>query len=365
MKAGRDHHPLNATSSADLDCSVPALGKLRLAVAGGGVLGLSVAASAVRAGARVTVFEPRLLGRNASGVAAGMLAPVLEAAVDGAGPADHALFREAYEAWPIFAARVGIALPDHAAGALYTGPPDVLDHVAACIAALNAKVERLTAAQARALQPSISPNAEGALRIAQDGRLDPLAALSDLRACILAGGGEIVEAPCPSPTGFDATVIAAGYEARRWADRVSALRALQPIKGHVLHFRGGPDAGPTVRGEAGYLAPQRRGAVFGATMEPGCSDEAVDPSTVRALHAAALRLAPGLAETPFTALTGVRAALPDGRPLAGHAGEGLHLAVGGRRNGWLLAPLVAAAVLEGLRGGAPHPAFDPQRMTTA
>ena len=339
-------------ASEHLTTSPKTLSRLRLAVAGGGVLGLSIAALAARAGARVTVFEPRARGDNASGVAAGMLAPALEAALDGEA-ADYPLFQHAYAAWPAFAAAFSLPPPpDLQAGALLLAPHDALERAAARLAELGAPAERLTRAQASALQPALALNATEALHVREDGRIDPPGLLTALAAQLRAAGGDVMATECPPPPveGFDATVLAAGYETRRWIDVAPALAALQPVKGHVLHFQGGPTGGPTVRGAAGYAAPQRGGVVFGATMEPGRADLALDATAVAALHAAAVEMLPALASVRFTARTGVRAATPDGRPLVGPAADRLWLATGARRNGWLLAPLIAQAVVEGLHG---------------
>ena len=341
-----------------------ALSGLRLAVAGGGALGLGIAALAGRAGARVTVFEPRPLGDNASGVAAGMLSPAFEAVLDGSGAADLALFREGYAAWPAFAARVAIPAPNLAAAALYLGPAADLARLVGRFADLGVEVERLTPAAARRLQPALPEKTEEVLCVRPDGRLDPLRTLGALAQRIAEDGGEVIGAACPGPPapGFDATVLAAGFETRRWADQAPELAALEPIKGHVLHYRGGPTSGPVVRSIDGYAAPQRDGTVFGATMEFGRADLDLDPAVVARLHGAASALLPALAHTPFVARTGVRASTPDGRPLAGCSHSGLHLAAGARRNGWLLAPLIAAAVVEGLQGGDARSEFDPRRF---
>ena len=329
-----------------------ALSGLKLAVAGGGVLGLSIAALAARSGARVTVFEPRPLGDNASGVAAGMLSPAFEAVLDGGAASDHALLQAGYDAWPRFTETLGLPTPaDHAAGALYLADAADLDPLAERLEALGAAPERLTAAAARALQPALPPGGQGALHVRRDGRLDPLALLAALAERLREAGGARVTAPCPPPPvqGFDATVLAAGYETRRWLDLAPELAALQPIKGHVLHFQGGASSGPTVRSPLGYAAPQHGGLIFGATMEPGRTDLVLDVQTVARLHAAALALMSGLRDTPFIARTGVRAATADGSPLVGRSQSGLYLAAGARRNGWLLAPVIASAVVEALR----------------
>jgi glycine oxidase len=63
-------------------------------------------------------------------------------------------------------------------------------------------------------------------------------------------------------------------------------------------------------------------------------------------------LSSGLAAAPFDARAAVRAASPDGLPMVGpSAARGVFLAVGARRNGWLLAPLVARLTAAWVTGG--------------
>ena len=87
--------------------------------------------------------------------------------------------------------------------------------------------------------------------------------------------------------------------------------------------------------------PGADGLAVGATMEPGRSDTEADPAALAPLVEAAGRLFPGLAEATFAVSAGVRAATPDGLPMAGLSqAQGVVLAVGARRNGWLAsAPL--------------------------
>jgi glycine oxidase len=62
----------------------------------------------------------------------------------------------------------------------------------------------------------------------------------------------------------------------------------------------------------------------------------------------------------------VRGASPDSLPMAGRVGEGLHLALAPRRNGWLLGPLAALAVADAVEQRPPHPlaaALDPLRFS--
>src|SRR5699024_10180575 len=106
---------------------------------------------------------------------------------------------------------------------------------------------------------------------------------------------------------------------------------------------------------------------IGATMEPGRADSEVDPTLVAHLATAGRRLFPALAEVEPQAATGVGAATADGLPLAGWSAEpGVIVAAGARRNGWLLAPLVAQVVTACVTGRDPGPyasRLDPRRFT--
>ena len=200
----------------------------------------------------------------------------------------------------------------------------------------------------------------GGLWTGEDWRLDPIAALGALRA---AGQALGVQRLSLSVTAFagglavtdggpaieaDTLIIATG--AARALSRVAPeLTSLTPIKGHILRA---PDLifpGPTVRFAGGYVCPDRAGAIIGATMETGRSDHAIDPIQIERVRDAAARVIPAIARAALTASAGVRAATADRRPLVGPSRTpGVWLAVGVRRNGWLLAPTVAAALTRAL-----------------
>ncbi|MGI9169537.1 MAG: FAD-dependent oxidoreductase, partial [Caulobacteraceae bacterium] len=93
------------------------------------------------------------------------------------------------------------------------------------------------------------------------------------------------------------------------------------------------------------------------------------PAQVAGLRASAAAAAPIFAGSPLEARAGVRAATPDGLPLVGASRTpGVWLGAGARRNGWLLAPLMARALVEALVGDRETPdirAFDPARFGEA
>jgi glycine oxidase len=322
-----------------------------VAVAGAGAIGSAVALRLARAGLPVTVFDPRPLGDNASGVAAGMLAPVAEAVFDPVSSSHLDLLRRARDLWPAFAAPLGISI--QRGGLRVEGDRAWLSAVAARFEALGLPV----------------PPARDVLTSDEDWRIEARPALVALRTAAEALGVRFetrafAAADLPS---YRAVVLAtgAGGDIGGLAPELSALT---PIKGQILRADRGPVDGPVLRGEGVYICPGPRPAI-GATMELGRADLTIDRAITEGLRQAALRLRPELASATMTAEVGVRASTPDGLPLVGRgATPGVMLAVGARRNGWLLAPLVADLVAAYLMDDNPGPdaaLFDPRRFSGA
>jgi glycine oxidase len=344
---------------------------LRVLVAGGGAVGSVTALVLLRCGAKVCLADPAPVGDNASGVAAGMLAPAFETLLDPVSAGHFPLLAASRNLWPELAASLprGDGLIDRS-GALYV-PRDEeeLLRLSDALGVLDPDSRVLAPRQAQALSPGLGA-AGPALFSALDWRLEPRAALASLRLAFEAEGGRLArEAVTGWPqTGFDALVLATGAAAL--ALEVEELRLLSPIKGQILRFAGqAPTSGPVVRGPGVYVAPSAAGAVVGATMQVGRNDREVEPEAVARLKAAASLHFPALAGAQPQAQAGVRAATPDGLPLAGPSAAGgeVMLAAGARRNGWLLAPAIAdviAAWLRGLQAGAFGEAFDPARFAS-
>lgn len=315
-------------------------------VIGAGVLGLCTAAELAGRGHGVTVIDPG--GPNASSVAAGMLAPALESLLEDLTPEQAGLLKRARDLWPAFAGSHGLAL--HREGAEWRGPDP-----AAALTRL-----RELGFEARATRDGlITPD---------DWRIEPGATLTALartpglsmvrgrvtrltgdarRWRVEAGDGRTWFAP----TLVLATGAAAALDGL--PPSVGALvESIQPIRGQLTQV---PVAGPgrVVRAPGVYAAPAAGGVVIGATMEPGRRDLDPDPEEARARVAAGLALLGVDAEAGPTRV-GVRGAVADGLPVAGPSGQpGLFLALAPRRNGWLLGPLVAQVVADGIEGRPP------------
>jgi glycine oxidase len=161
-------------------------------------------------------------------------------------------------------------------------------------------------------------------------------------------------------------VVASGASADL-ATLAPELGRLSPIKGHILRARiASPIGGPVLRGAGVYLCPTPHELILGASMEVGRGDLDIDHRVVADLTRRAGQLSPGLQALEWRAAAGVRGETPDGLPMAGWASApDVLVAVGARRNGWLLAPLIARTVVEQVEGLAPSDAaqqFDPARL---
>ena len=309
----------------------------RVAVAGAGAIGSAVALALARAGRDVTIFDPRPLGDNASGVAAGMLAPVAEAVFDPASASHLDLLRRARDLWPAFAGPLGIALLRE--GLRVEGDPAWLEAVAARFEALGAPVGRQ----------------DGGLTSEEDWRIEARPALAAMREAAQALGVQFEDRAFEARdlAIFPVVVLATG--AAGVPGLAPELAALTPIKGQILRADRGPATGPVIRGQGVYICPGQ-GPAIGATMEVGRDDLTIDPTATEGLRQAAIRLRPELAEALMSTQVGVRATTADGLPLVGwSATPGVMLAVGARRNGWLLAPLVADLVAAYLMDDNPGP----------
>jgi len=315
----------------------------RIAVAGAGALGSAAALRLARAGFAVTVFDPAPPGANASGVAAGMLAPISEALFDPISRDHLALMRRARDLWPAYAEDLG--LPLSRAGVRIEGSPAWREEVGARLTDLGLPTDDV---------------------IGEDWRLEARPALAAMRAAAERAGavfavGEVADFAPGRLTladgrseAFDALVLATGPGAR--AGRLAPETAvLAPIKGQILRVPSLDAEQVVVRGEGVYLAPGEALAI-GATMEAGRDDVTPDASATQALRASAKALRPALDLEAAVVEVGVRVTTPDGLPLVGWSrAPGVLLAVGARRNGWLFAPLVADMVAAYLTNDNPGP----------
>lgn len=353
---------------------------MHVIVAGGGAIGSAIALKLAGRGAAVTLADPAPLGANASGVAAGMLAPAMEAALDPISGDHFLLLKAARDRWPEFVEQHGLAIELHRCGAVWTGDEAAAATLLATLGRVGANAEPVRPARVQALVPGTTPD-RASIFTPEDWRLEPSSALRAFRQKLRGRGGEVRRAAVRSWKGReadltsgetlrgDALVLATGMPPIDWPEAPVQTAALHPIKGQILRYIDFPPlSGPILRGAGIYLVPSTAGVVAGATMEFGRDDVEVDRDAVAQLRSQAERVIPALSGRRVEAGAAVRAGTGDGLPLVGHTGDGLWLALGARRNGWLLAPLIAEMIASSMAEAAKgewEPLMEPGRYLGA
>jgi glycine oxidase len=368
-------------------------------VIGGGVIGLTIArALALRGSIDVLLIERARLGNEASAAAAGMLAPQAEA--------DRAddffnLCCQSRDLFPTFAAALreetGIDCELDRNGTLYLAFSEhdqtEIDHRHDWQVRAGLAVQKLSATDARILEPCISESVRGALRFPGDIQVENRRLLSALIAAneklgVQVMTGTTVESirinrgrieGVDTSLGFVSTgkiVVAGGA----WSSFVKVLDTtlpnlrIEPVKGQMVCLDSTHSAPGIARhviySPRGYLVPRRDGRVLaGSTTEHAGFDKEVTVSGVHSILSNALEISSRIADLPLIgSWAGLRPRAHDSLPVLGPCEEfrGLVFATGHYRNGILLAPitgeLIADAIVANVVSAALNP-FRPDRFT--
>jgi glycine oxidase len=353
----------------------------RVVVVGGGVIGLSCAWRLAAAGFGLVLVDPQPGCGGASWVAGGMLAPITEA-----WPGEERLLElgsASLARWPRFASALereagmpaGLRTDGTVVAAVDAADRAELAAVAEHLRRLGRSVAELSGRELRRLEPSLGPAVRGGLSVPGDLAVDNRMLLAALRAAVRADfvaqpvtavrPGEVTLADGSSVRG-DVVVLAAGP----WSAALHPALGgrLRPVKGEIVRLRARPSALPpprrTVRalvsGRPVYLVPRDGDRlVLGATQYEAGFDLDVTVAGVRDLLHDAEQVLPGIAEYAIEeTAAGLRPASTDNLPLIGELEPGVLAATGHGRNGILLAPITAEAVVALVRGSPPPAEVD-------
>jgi glycine oxidase len=370
---------------------MPHTQRVDVAIVGGGVIGMAIAWRARERGMSVTLLERDSPGRATSRVAAGMLAPVVEAEFGHAGQRLLELGLRSAQLWPAFASELeagtGVEVGLMRSGTLLLARDEddarELERQLAFRQSLGLAVARLRPSEAREREPALAPAMRLALEAPDDHSVDPRLVLDALtRVCESAGVEMRAGAPVASVeldgadeqarvTGVtladgervsaEHVVLAAGP----WSGQIdgvppAARVPVRPVKGQILRLRDPAGAGllqRVVRFRHGYLVPRANGGyVLGATVEERGFELSATAGGVYELLRDAHELVPGISELEIEELSvGLRPGTPDNAPAIGPAAvDGLIWATGHYRNGILLAPLTAELILAVITGEHEH-----------
>ncbi len=151
------------------------LGAASVIVVGAGVFGLATGLALAEAGMKVRLMAATPPDLTASGVAAGMLAPAFEMALDPPAPDALDLLLASRDLWPDLAGRLGVSLDRTGAAAI--GPEAWLDGLEARLAALGLKGRPAGRAEMEAMSSGLGSRIPRAFVTPQDWRIEPQAAL--------------------------------------------------------------------------------------------------------------------------------------------------------------------------------------------
>ncbi|NUP12316.1 MAG: glycine oxidase ThiO [Polyangiaceae bacterium] len=351
-------------------------------------MGCAIALELGRRGASVRVLERSVPGAEASSAAAGMLAAQVESHEQGPLSSLCLASRERFGAWAgELAKRTGIDVEHRVCGLLRVAFDDkdakILEEHAAWQRADGQRVELLTEAQARAIEPAIGAS-RAAAHYPEEARVDPPRWLRALRigaeragarftsgalvrrvvvrdgrvAGVEMEGGDILEAPH--------VVIAAGS----WSNLVPGVplgpSAIRPARGQIVELM---TPIPPLRGivwsSAAYLSPRDDGRILvGSTLEFVGFERLVTAGAVHDLIGGAMEMVPSLRGAEMVrAWSAFRPHTPDELPFIGPANaRGLWLATGHYRNGILLSPITAEIIAALIAGEAPPVDVGPFRV---
>jgi glycine oxidase len=340
-------------------------------IVGGGVIGCALARELALRGAAVTVIEKAEPGAEASGAAAGLLAPQAEGLARG--PFfDLALeSRRLYPAWTAaLAEESGMEVGYRKAGILRcTLPGSETERDAfAWQRRAGLAVEEKTAGEIAALTGgSVSEEIREAiffpdeavvdnrrltraLWVAAERRGVEFAIGRTARRFLVRGGRCTGVETDQGPVAGAQVVNAAGA----WASFDPDFPVpVEPVHGQIVEVESpAPTLATVVESGEVYIVPRGGSWLLGSTVERIGFEKRVTAGTVGRLIAAAARLLPALEGAAFRrAWSGLRPGTPDGLPVLGRGPlPGLFLAAGHFRNGILLAPVTALAIAECLDG---------------
>jgi glycine oxidase len=349
-----------------------------VAIAGGGIIGTTIAFELANAGLRVVVLDRQEPGREASWAAAGMLSP---------GPDSSAALplvpfaRESFRRYPELISKLeevsGQRVPYARNGTLelFAGPNSeaARDAMIAQYHELGLTIESAALQAIRKREPSIGPHITAAAWLPEEATVEPRALVSAVIAACKSRGVEFRSSravtsylrdgdSCVGIVAGDAkirsrnVVIAAGAfcsqtqegDEGNGRDISRRFSPTHPVRGQMIALRH-PQIQLTrvLRSEKAYLVPRLDGRLIaGSTLENVGFDKQVTSGGIHKILEGVREMVPALVDADIVETwAGLRPGTPDELPIIGKTSvDGLLVATGHYRNGVLLAPATAAAI---------------------
>jgi glycine oxidase len=367
--------------------------KFDAAIAGGGLIGASIALELARAGLRVGVFDRQEPGRESSWAGAGILSPAPESPamipLVPLGKASMAIYQEFVGMVEEVSGQRAGYRPKGTLQALFARDArEELSTVIALHHGLGLKAEPLSANDARELEPALSEDLEAGVLRPEEASVDNRALTQAvLEAARRSGvhffpgsGAEAIWRQGGRCAGLNLknekieaqwTVIAAGCFSAN-IEGVAPYAPVRPAKGQMLALRADNlQIERVLWSEKIYLVPRNDGRILaGATVEYTGFEKGLTAGGLEKILAGALELSPDLASADVEETwAGLRPDSPDHLPILGPTDiDGLLIATGHFRGGILLTPITARLVREWItfaRISVDWERFSPMRFQSA
>jgi glycine oxidase len=343
-------------------------------IAGGGVIGCSIAYQLGKAGAEVIVVEREEVASEASSAAAGLLAPIGEISGQSAYAnlllASWSLYPELL---PTLEEASGVQAEYYCPGSLHTATnaadAGLLRRQMATWGSLGLQVTWLTGDEVRAQESLLTSGVEAAIYTPKDGSIKPAAVTRAYARAARQQGvlfyerTEItgiqhnssrvtgVQTALGEVISCNQLVIAAGAWSARFGEWLGFSIPVSPMRGQILSLR--QPASPLKHilfGEGVYLVPKLDDTIYvGATVEQAGFDKSVTAEGIAWLLSSAIQLVPVLGSAPIANIwAGLRPWSPDRRPILGKAPgwENVTLATGHSATGFELSAITGVTIAE-------------------
>jgi glycine oxidase len=340
-------------------------------VAGGGLIGASIAFELASEGMRVAVFDAQNPGREASWASAGMISPAPESPeMASLLPISMASVRR----YPEFLQRVeeisGKTVGYRKDGALElllngTSQSEI-DEILALHRSSGLRAELLSGPEARELEPSLTGEIRAAIHRPDEASVDNRLLTEATLEAAHRKGAEIFPGNGAKALWSDGaickglhlqngrvearwTVIAAGCFSAR-IEGVSAYAPVTPAKGQMMAMRcDSVNLKKDLWSGHMYLVPRNDGRIIaGSTVEYEGFDRNVTVAGMKKILSGAISLVPALESARIEETwAGLRPDSPDHLPILGPTDlDGLLIATGHFRSGILLTPITARLIRE-------------------
>lgn len=340
-------------------------------IAGGGLIGATIALELAEAGLKVGVFDAREPGREASWASAGMISPAPE------NPqmipfmpmslASVALYPELIRKVESATGKDVGYRKEGALDIILEGDAQKeLSTIIALQHGVGLRAEALSAQRAREMEPALTEEAQAAIFRPDEASLDTriftealLEAAGKKGAEVVAGNGaKAVKKSGAQCRGLILergeaeakwTIIAAGCFSAR-IEGVEEYAPVFPAKGQMVALRCESASIQHILWlEHKYLVPRKNGRIIaGSTIERTGFDRDVTAGGIRTILSEVIKIVPQLENARIEETwAGLRPDSPDHLPIIGPTDvEGLLIATGHFRSGVLLAPITARLIRE-------------------